>query len=501
MRISLFIIIIFTLLVAPFTARALSIVPNDPHFTTQYYTHQIHADEAWGYSVGSKDVVIAVIDAGVDIDHPDLKDQIWINGDEIAGNNIDDDKNGFIDDRNGWNFVENNPDTRPQFNDYTIEGASHGTLVAGIISATGNNKEGIAGVSWQSKIMPIRALNSVGEGEAENATAAIRYAVENGAHIINLSFVGGTFNQDFYNAIRYAFDRGVLVVAAIGNDAAGSTTKLSGGNLDERPSYPACFGSAKEQLVIGVGAVDKNNIKTEFSNFGKTCIDLNAPAVDIVGAQARNSALGSPFTASYSGFWRGTSFAAPQVSGVAALIKSINPRYTNKEITAVLLDTADAIDEYNTPELKGLLGKGLVNARRALRASAPATFIPQDPIELSLLQRDNAALWISDSVSQIAKPSALFPVTVTFKNKGGITWQPHLISIVITDLQGKSTLFRGDALGYQNAQNVLPSQAASLSGILTTPKQPGVYKIIFELRYKGAAVRGGKVYKTITVKK
>src|SRR3989338_9345734 len=143
MRISLFIIIIFTLLVGLFTARAFFIVRNDPHFTTQYYTHQIHADEAWGYSVGSKDVVIAVIDAGVDIDHTDLKNQIWINGDEIAGNNIDDDKNGFIDDRNGWNFVENNPDTRPQFNDYTIEGASHGTLVAGIISPTRNNKEGI----------------------------------------------------------------------------------------------------------------------------------------------------------------------------------------------------------------------------------------------------------------------------------------------------------------------------------------------------------------------
>lgn len=489
------------ILLIPLNTRALSVVPSDPHFTTQYYIHQIHADEAWGYSTGSKDVVVAVIDAGVDIDHPDLKDRIWINGDEIPGNNKDDDKNGHIDDRNGWNFVEDTPDPRPQFKDFTIEGASHGTIVAGIIAATGNNKEGIAGVSWQTQIMPIRALNSIGEGDTEDAIAAVRYAVENGAHIINLSFIGGTFNQDFGNAIRYAYDRGVLVVAAVGNDAAGSLTKLSGGNLDERPAYPACFGGDKEQLVIGVGAVDKNNLKTEFSNFGKTCIDLNAPSVDIVGVQARNAVIGPPFTASYSGFWRGTSFAAPQVAGVAALIKAANPRYTNKEITRVLLDTADSIDGYNAPELKGLLGKGLVNARRALRASTPASFVPQDPIELSLLERDNAALWISDNVQQKATPSASLPVTVMFRNKGKIAWQPHLISIGITDLQGKPTPFTPQTIGYQNPQNIVYGQAASINGIVTAPKQPGVYKIILELRYKGAPVRGGKVYKTITIKK
>lgn len=485
----------------PLTARALSVVPSDPHFTTQYYVHQIHADEAWGYTTGSKDVVVAVIDAGIDIDHPDLKDRIWVNGDEIAGNNKDDDKNGYIDDRNGWNFVENSQDPRPQFNDYTIEGASHGTIVAGIIAATGNNNEGIAGISWQTQIMPIRALNSLGEGATEDATEAIKYAVNNGAHIINMSFVGGSLNQDFANAIRYAYDRGVLVVAAVGNDATGSVTRLSGGNLDQQPAYPACFGNDKEQLVIGVGAVDKNNVKTDFSNFGKTCIDLNAPAVDIVGTQARNAAAGTPFTASYSGFWRGTSFAAPQIAGVAALVKAANSKYTNKEIAKVLLDTADPIDGYNAPEFKGLLGKGLVNARRAVRASAPASFIPQDPIERSLLERDNAALWITDNVNQKISPSSLMPISVTFKNKGKITWQPHLLSIVLTDFQGNPSQFAPQTLFSQSVGNVVPSQVAPISGVLTTPKTPGVYNVVFELRYKGFPVKGGKVYKTITIKK
>ncbi len=481
-------------------ARALSVVPNDPHFTTQYYINQIHADEAWGYTVGSKDVVVAVIDAGVDIDHPDLKDNIWVNGDEIAGNGKDDDKNGYVDDKNGWNFVENTPDPRPQFTDYTIEGASHGTIVAGIIAATGNNKEGIAGVGWQTKIMPIRALNSMGEGATEDAIAAIRYAVNNGAHIINMSFVGETRNESFAESIRYAYDRGVLVVAAVGNDAAGSVTRLSGGNLDQQPAYPACFGTEKEQLVIGVGAVDKNNVKTDFSNFGKTCIDLNAPAVDIVGTQARNPDAGSPFTSSYSGFWRGTSFAAPQVAGVAALVKAANPRYSRKEITTVLLDTADSIDIYNAPELKGLLGKGLVNARKAVRASTPATITPRDPIELLILERDNAALWVTDNVTQKAAPSSLMPISVTFKNKGKIAWQPHLISIVLTDFQGNPSLFTPQTISYQSPENILPSQAAPISGLITTPKTTGVYQIIFELRYKGSPVRGGRVYKTITIK-
>ena len=158
-----------------------AIMPNDPYYKNQWYLAKIRADSAWEKITESPDMVIAVIDSGIDINHPDLKDNIWHNNKEIAGNGKDDDKNGFIDDTNGWDFITNTPDPSPKFSaGWTEAGVSHGTMVAGIIAARGNNGIGVAGVTWRTKIMPLRVLNDKGDGKISDVIRAIDYAVKNG---------------------------------------------------------------------------------------------------------------------------------------------------------------------------------------------------------------------------------------------------------------------------------------------------------------------------------
>jgi len=490
-------ILILICLIPKGFAQALKIIPNDPYFDTQYYIPQTQTDQAWSYEIGTEEVVVAVIDSGIDIDHPDLEKNIWKNNQEIPNNNKDDDQNGYIDDVFGWNFVENNNDPNPQFNDYSTEGASHGTLVAGIIAAQGHNNKGLAGITWNSKIMAIRALNSKGEGSITDAVAAIRYAVKNKADIINLSFVGNHSTPSFLQAIKEAYKAGIILIAAVGNDAIGSAS-LSGGNLDKNPVYPACFNSPFDDYILGVGAVDKNNHKTSFSNFGKKCIDINAPGVEIVGTQAFYPEIGSPFNAQYSGFWNGTSFAAPQVSGVAALIKSINPKYNNKEIASLILSTADSLKEQN-PEYQNKLGAGLLNARRALKAAAPIGLTPSDPLEITNIQRNSTAVWLNDQVPSTVTANDRFLLPISFKNTGTINWKPFFLEIKPLNWQGQSSKFYPNNIEYQKDNTVLPSQTARFSPTITAPSEPGIYQVKFQLIYKKQAITGGALYKTIKV--
>ena len=481
----------------PYSALALSVLPNDTHVNTQSYISQIHLDEAWGYSVGSDAVVVAVIDSGVDTDHPDLKNNLWVNQDEIPQNGIDDDKNGYIDDRNGWNFVEKNNNPNPVFFDYSTEGVSHGTLVAGIIAAQGHNSEGIAGIAWNAKIMPLRALNSRGEGTLDDAAEAVFYAASNGADVINLSFVGSQFNDAFKNALEYAHEKKAVIVAAVGNDSTGIFSDGSG-SLDTNPVYPACLTHPFDNSIIGVGAVDAENKKAIFSNFGSQCIDINAPGTNIVSTQVINPPAGTPFSAEYSGFWNGTSFAAPQVAGVAALIKSVNKGYNNNEITAIILDTADSIDEQN-PEFENKLGKGLLNARRALKAAVPANVLPADPRDKVLIMQNSKALWVSDTIAASSTASSAFPLKFTFKNTGAITWNKNKLSIKLTDWNGNPIAFTPSTSLYLGTQDILPSQSFEWHHLVKTPTLPGNYKIKVQLLYDGIPLRGGSLYKTVHI--
>ncbi len=357
-----FFVLTIVLLTMPFFVSA-RVLPNDPFYEDQWYLPKVKADLAWERINSSPNITIAVIDSGVQIDHPDLKANIWVNKKEIANTGKDDDNNGFIDDINGWDFVENVPDPSPKFNDgWTESGISHGTMVAGIIAAVGNNKEGVTGLTWKAKIMPLRVLNHIGEGRISDVVRAIDYAINNGADIINLSFVGFTYSSSLQAAINRASEAGIIVVTAAGNEQENG----DGFNTDETPVYPACYGK-DNALVLGVAATDPLDQKTNFSSYGFTCVDISAPGLSFFNTITKGS---NPLnqTLLYDGYFSGTSMSAPIISGTLALIAEMNPKLTPVEIVSVLLRSADNISRLN-PNYLGQLGAGRVNVYRAVEMS------------------------------------------------------------------------------------------------------------------------------------
>ncbi len=321
-------------------------VPNDPYFSQQWSLnqlsdHDIDGSEAWDIETGRSNVTIAIIDMGVDYNHPDLKNNIWVNENEIPNNGIDDDENGFIDDVNGWDFYTNtnNP----------IDLGGHGTLCAGIASSVTNNNIGIAGVSWNSKIMPLK-VHSLPISTIEQEARAIIYAADNGADIISMSFGGFYDSKVLRDAVNYAYSKGVFLVAAAGN------------NNHNNKFYPAAFDN-----VFSVAATDENDKKADFSNYG-SWIDVAAPGVNILSLRANNTSLGNIIDDKYT-FVNGTSFAGPHVAGLVALLLSKNNSLNQNMIKTMLCNTADKI---NTDKY---IGTGRINAYKALSS---------DPVEAVL---------------------------------------------------------------------------------------------------------------------
>ncbi len=352
----------FILLFFVASAAAASLIPNDTYYNNQWYLGKIKADSAWSKISASPDISIAVIDGGVQIYHRDLRDNIWRSSREIASNGIDDDHNGFIDDVNGWDFVNNVPDPAPKFmSGWTEAGVSHGTMVTGVIAARGNNREGITGLTWAAKIMPLKALNDKGEGRTSDVVRAIDYAINNGADIINLSFVSLNYNASLQEAITRAYQAGVIVVAAAGNEQSGG----EGYNTDKTPIYPACYdGSAGENMVIGVAATDALDQKTKFSSYGARCVDLVAPGISFFSTISAGSVKNDP-NRIYDGYWSGTSMAAPLVSATLALIEQADPALSPKEAVNILLASTDNVSRLN-PAYLGQLGLGRLNVNRAI---------------------------------------------------------------------------------------------------------------------------------------
>jgi subtilisin family serine protease len=341
----------------------LALTPNDPDFSRQWYMDKMSMPAAWDYTQGSGDIVVAVLDTGVDMKHPELAGNIWTNQNEIPGNAIDDDHDGYVDDVHGWNFVDNNNDPSPQFTSgWTEAGITHGTVIAGIIGAIGNNGSGIAGINWHVKIMPLRILDSQGIGDSENAAKAIDYAVAHGARILNFSFVTDEHNVALDEAVARAAKSGVLIVAAAGNNR-----DTGGDNLDKTPMYPVCSDGAGTNYVIGVSATDDADKRADFSNYGSNCVDISAPGQNIISTQLYNPTL-TPFSSYTRAGWNGTSVASPMVSGVAALMLAANPGLSRETLVQYLLSTADPIDALN-PLYRGELGVGRINAERAIKAA------------------------------------------------------------------------------------------------------------------------------------
>ena len=273
---------------------------TDPLFASQWDFHNIgqtggtldadtDAPEAWDATTGSGSTVVAVIDTGVDYRHPDLTGNMWVNADEVPGNGVDDDANGYIDDVHGYDFYNN--DGNP------LDDHSHGTHVAGTIGAVGNNGTGIAGLNWDVEIMALKFLGADGSGTTSDAIEAIRYATDNGAHISNNSWGGDPFSQALYDAIRDARDVGHIFVAAAGNG------NFIGFGLDNdaTPFYPAGY---ELDNIVAVAATDHRDDIAIFSNYGATTVDLGAPGVSILSTTPNGN----------YGNNSGTSMAAPHVA-------------------------------------------------------------------------------------------------------------------------------------------------------------------------------------------
>jgi len=330
--------------------------PSDTYIKNQWYLSRIGFNQVWSKKLTGKEVVVAIIDSGVNIDHPDLVDRIWKNNFEIAGNKIDDDKNGFIDDVYGWDFASNVADPRPKVSSGADEsGLNHGTMIAGIIGASVDNGLGISGISKSAKIMSLRALDERGEGKINDVVRAIDYAINNGADIINLSFTGLEYNQGFKEAIERAYKAGVVVVAAAGNNSE---------DLSKDPLYPACFKGAKnENVIITVSATDTLDQRAYFSAHSSACVDISAPGISFYSTYFYDMEKSS--YRDYEGYWSGTSMSAAVVSGALALIKEANPKLNNKELVNILLKSADNIDALN-PLHAGELGSGRVNVANSV---------------------------------------------------------------------------------------------------------------------------------------
>jgi subtilisin family serine protease len=313
----------------------------------------IAAPAAWDVTTGSREVVIAVIDTGVDYTHPDIAANMWRNPGEIAGSGRDDDGNGFVDDIHGWNFVARNG--RP------LDDNGHGTHVAGTIGAVGNNGTGVTGVSWQVSIMALKFLDANGSGTTANAIAAINYATrmrrDFGINIVatNNSWGGGGFSAGLRDAIAAGRQAGILFVTAAGNE---------GRDNDRLASYPASY---PDEAVIAVAASDRSDRLAGFSNVGASTVHLAAPGVGIV------STVPGGRYASYSG----TSMAAPHVAGTLALMAAANPDATASELRTALLAT--------TRPVEGLAGQvvtgGVVDAGAAVRAVLPAGQLAEPAFE------------------------------------------------------------------------------------------------------------------------
>lgn len=327
-------------------------VPNDPSFSKLYGLHNdgqtggkvdadIDAPEAWNITKGSRDIIVGVHDTGCDYTHPDLKDNIWTNpgetgldakGRDKATNGVDDDGNGYVDDVHGYDFINNDNDP--------MDGHGHGTHVSGTIGAVGGNGVGVVGVNWYVTIVCAKIFTDAGSTNEDAIIRAIEYTTQVGVRLTSDSWGGGAASQGIQDAIKEANDKGILFIAAAGND---------GSDNDATPSYPANYAIDN---IISVAANDHNDGLASFSNWGKTMVDVSAPGVDIYSTMPGNR----------YGKMSGTSMATPHVSGVAALVWSAFPNATAAQIKARIINTVDPIPAFTNKMISG----GRVNVNNAL---------------------------------------------------------------------------------------------------------------------------------------
>jgi subtilisin family serine protease len=334
-------------------SRSSGVLPNDPYFEQLWGLNNtgqsingkqgvsgvdVNTLKAWEITTGNEDIVVGIVDTGIDYTHPDLIANMWVNENEIPDNNIDDDNNGVVDDVYGYNAVENtgNP----------LDDNDHGTHCAGTIGAAGDNGEGVVGVNWKVKMMGLKFLSADGGGTLNNALEAINYALEMKKRGVNIrvlsnSWGGGDYSRALHDAIKDLNEAGILFVAAAGNSAM---------DTDRYPHFPSSY---EVDNVLAVAAINNQDKMANFSNYGAKTVDVGAPGVDVYSTVTGNG---------YE-YFSGTSMATPHVAGVAALVLADNPDYTPKQLTERLIKTAQPVEALKGKTVSG----GRVDAYSAMR--------------------------------------------------------------------------------------------------------------------------------------
>jgi subtilisin family serine protease len=311
--------------------------PNDPLYSLQWPVvdvptdHDIDAPTAWAQRTGCAKV--AVLDTGIDTDHPDLVKNVY-KSDDKPSNGKDDDKNGYVDDTYGWNAIKGKGSGE--------DDNGHGTHVAGIVAGRGNNALGVSGICWSAKLVPVKFMNSRGKGSTSDAIDAIKYAVKKGLKVINCSFGSSSKSSALHDAVDYAQDHKALLVVAAGND---------GESIDKHPEYPAAYTDSN---ILTVAATTDDDTLASFSNFGSTAVDVAAP-----GDSVLSTYLGGGYKV-----LSGTSMAAPYAAGVAAMLRKQESDATYGQLRKAIRQKVD-----KPPALNGKVAyDGRLDAWKALKA-------------------------------------------------------------------------------------------------------------------------------------
>jgi subtilisin family serine protease len=385
---------------APDAIVQLQKTPNDTSYSSLYGMTKIGAPTAWDTTTGSN-FVVAVIDTGVDYNHPDLAANMWTNPNETAGDGIDNDGNGFVDDVYGWDFA--NDDNNPMDDD------GHGTHVAGTIGAVGNNSRGVAGVNWSVKIMALKFLGTNG-GYTSDAIASLNYAVAAGVKLSNNSWGGGGYDSTLASAIGRARTAGHIFVAAAGND---------GTNIDTTASYPASYIKSYDNVVT-VAATNSSDALASFSNYGSGTVTLAAPGVSILSTTPNNS---------YSTY-SGTSMAAPHVTGAIALYWGANSSASYSDVISKLKSSVDTVS--------GLSGKvatgGRLNVGKMFSTSPPPSVAPGPKVSAASFTTANSQLTKATFTFDKAISASTFTSAdiVSFTGPGGAITTNYTITPVGT---------------------------------------------------------------------